>query len=699
MYLPDASPALAIERRALLDRADALFDGDLVALFLERYPRPTTNTLFDRVLRTLFCQALSIERGAPVTLPDAQALRSSHVNDYLESLGDRTGHYGRQGLDHATRDSYLSCLKLFFSWLAHWKVTDYNPASREFIRVKPRKIRRTDRSPVHLDQAEVTQLLEAALRRPVYGVRDFALLVVAIFSAMRRSEIAAMTTSSTQKRGRLAVISIPEAKGGMRQEVHVPLQVAEVVNVYVRRHRIPAGPLWINRRGDPLRAPSMLDLVASVARDAGLERRLTTHHLRHTSVMLALDGGANLHQVMQHARHQSSTSTDHYVRHSIQSVASSTDAISGQLGLPVHTTVGEPPAEGKSDVSVVDLLDRVLNMLAPDEGFEKQLKHQTGGDLVSLFLDRYDAQRSRDKFGRSLRAFSEWMGSQGRITPDLARSVTADTVADFQTHIRSEGYSRSYESNILGDLRVFFRWAADKRVVPSSPVNFNDLDGVGTTQTKRSPTKPLEKDQTVRLLHAASMDRGRRTGLRDEAMILTLLFGALHQKEMLPMTVNAVKPFGPGMVLTVNNGWGRILPEIYLPSCVRDAVERVKNEFGTEQGLIWRPTRQQRERPLRPMGITRTLKVLAQRAGIETPVNSRVLRTTFKHLGLETGVEEEAVLAHMGYEPRMNRGTPAYAQSLEARKRLALPEPGHEIEHVTERVWRYVMGTELGDPR
>jgi integrase/recombinase XerD len=63
------------------------------------------------------------------------------------------------------------------------------------------------------------------------------------------------------------------------------------------------GPLLRNRWGNRMTRNNVAAAVASLAREAGIARRMTPHTLRHAAITAALNAGAHLRDVQDFARH------------------------------------------------------------------------------------------------------------------------------------------------------------------------------------------------------------------------------------------------------------------------------------------------------------------------------------------------------------------------------------------------------------
>jgi site-specific recombinase XerD len=75
-----------------------------------------------------------------------------------------------------------------------------------------------------------------------------------------------------------------------------------------------ANPLLRNRWGNRMTRNNVAAAVASLAREAGIARRMTPHTLRHAAITAALNAGAHLRDAQDFARHADPKTTMRYDR-------------------------------------------------------------------------------------------------------------------------------------------------------------------------------------------------------------------------------------------------------------------------------------------------------------------------------------------------------------------------------------------------
>lgn len=275
---------------------------DLVPLFLLRFDRPNT--------RRAYTQDLTVFFGSDVvTLDMARSVSFTHVNEFVES---------QQLADAAvsTVRRRVAALRAFFAWLVALGQLDLNPADRHLIRRMP-KVNATERVITVLTRDDASVLLECIDRSSSQGLRDYALLLTLLNCVLRRSEATQMDVEHLSKHGPYWVLTLPLAKGGANQTVKIPGHVVQAIQDVISDQGFSSGPVWRslsrNSLGGRLSGSSVYSIVTKHARRAGILERVGAHTLRHTGCTLAIEAGASIQQVQNHARHKNIETTMLYV--------------------------------------------------------------------------------------------------------------------------------------------------------------------------------------------------------------------------------------------------------------------------------------------------------------------------------------------------------------------------------------------------
>ena len=297
--MPDLTPTSG--QAAPLGRAFT-DQSDLVDLYLLRFDRPNTRRAYARDLESFFgSPVITLEMAREVTFPD--------VNAFIEALESK-------GKAPSTIRRRVTAIRGFFAWLVALGFLPLNPADRQLVR-RVAMDRLQDRVLTVLTKDQARSLVDTVDLDRETGPRDHALLLVLLHCVLRRSEAAAMDFEHIRQVGPHWVLDLPRTKGGANQTVKMPPDVAKSVLELKSVYGYAEGPIWRshshNSRGRRLSGTSVYNIVSRHAKRAGIDAGVGAHTLRHTGCTLAIEAGASVQQVKNHARHKNLETTMIYV--------------------------------------------------------------------------------------------------------------------------------------------------------------------------------------------------------------------------------------------------------------------------------------------------------------------------------------------------------------------------------------------------
>lgn len=164
--------------------------------------------------------------------------------------------------------------------------------------------------------AEVQRLLdEASKSQTPEAKRDRAMLELLYASGMRASELVSLDVGDVDTKS-----GYVRCMGKGRKERIIPLypRVVQVIEEYLARGRPllardeTGNALFLNRRGERLTRQGLWQILKLYVRDAGLEKRVTPHTLRHSFATHMLSGGADLRSVQELLGHANIATTQTY---------------------------------------------------------------------------------------------------------------------------------------------------------------------------------------------------------------------------------------------------------------------------------------------------------------------------------------------------------------------------------------------------
>ena len=246
---------------------------------------------------------LSAAGRAGETGPPVSALTASDVTAFLAGMA-RVQAPG-------TTQNTASMLRTFLTWLYAEGVIAAPLAGTVPGAYRRRRIR----MPAIVTGAEAAALLAACDRTTAQGLRDYAIVLILTRMGLRAGEIAALTLGDVDWRSGIAVIS---GKGGRRDQLPLPRDVAEAVIAYLRDGRPGAAldrRLFVRsvapHRG--LTGYGVGHAVARASRDAGLDR-VRPHQLRYFAATAMQAACASLAEIGQVLRHEDERTTSLYAK-------------------------------------------------------------------------------------------------------------------------------------------------------------------------------------------------------------------------------------------------------------------------------------------------------------------------------------------------------------------------------------------------
>lgn len=229
--------------------------------------------------------------------------------DYL-TIRRYLGELSTKGYARTTMARKLATLRTYFRYLTKERAIDASPLSTVS---SPKSIRRLPR---FLDWSELERLLAAPDLETGLGLRDRAILELLYATGMRVGEIVALELTAFDWQEREIVVF---GKGSKERVVLMDEHSAEIVQRYMGEARprllerhVDPGVLFVNRQGQGLNQRSVQRMVQKYVGQAGIEKRISPHTLRHTFATHLLEGGADLRVVQELLGHASLSTTQIY---------------------------------------------------------------------------------------------------------------------------------------------------------------------------------------------------------------------------------------------------------------------------------------------------------------------------------------------------------------------------------------------------
>lgn len=261
--------------------------------------------------------------------------------------------------------------------------------------------------------------------------------------------------------------------------------------------------------------------------------------------------------------------------------------------------------------------------------------HSATVDLRESFLQEISSAQTRRAYRTDLKRF---FGEEDVQEPDV-RAVGSDAVKTLVGGMHRNGLSASTQRRRLAALRRFFDWLIERGLLQHNPAR--------TPQVKPKPPDSgtsdrsfLMREDVKELVLAAGQNI--RTGLRDQALILTIVYAALRRSEVADLEVDDIRPLGRHWIIDLGSAGGYVR----IPEIVVNAIERMTEAYGISSGPLWRSlSNRNRETPMSPDAIYKVVRRISERAGLD-PVSIDTLRQTGLQLALKGGATLRDVQVH-----------------------------------------------------
>jgi site-specific recombinase XerD len=276
-------------------------------LLRQRHASPHTIAAYRDTFRLLlrFLQASTGVAPSQLRLEDLDA---DQVNAFLEHLETQRRSTGR------TRNARLAAIHSMFRYASL-----HHPEHSGLIqKVLAIPARRTDRTVIsYLNQSEMEALLAAPDRSTRLGRRDHALILLALRTGLRASELVALRREDIQFGTGAHIRCL--GKGRKERITPIDSHTAAVIRTWTReRDGQPNGPVFPGPKGHPLTRDGLRRIVARHVATATVTepslgaKKIGPHTLRHSCAMQLLQAGVDTAVIALWLGHESIRTTDIY---------------------------------------------------------------------------------------------------------------------------------------------------------------------------------------------------------------------------------------------------------------------------------------------------------------------------------------------------------------------------------------------------
>jgi integrase/recombinase XerD len=285
----------------------------LQGFFTDRLARqkkasPNTVAAYRDTCRLLlaFAQDKTGKQPGRLSLADLDA---ALIGAFLQHLEDDRGN------GSATRNARLAAIHSLFSYAAP-RAPEHAASISQVLAIPPRQRERAIVS--YLTPVETDALVAAPDRTTWHGRRDHALLLLAVQTGLRVSELTGLARQDIH----LGAGPHVRCHGKGRKDRATPLtaQTVKVLRTWLAElGPAPGGPLFPTQSGGRLSRDAVERLVTKHAATAAdrcppvKEKHVTPHTLRHTAAMSLLSGGVDTSVIALWLGHEDPETTQVYL--------------------------------------------------------------------------------------------------------------------------------------------------------------------------------------------------------------------------------------------------------------------------------------------------------------------------------------------------------------------------------------------------
>jgi site-specific recombinase XerD len=259
-------------------------------------------------------------------------------------------------------------------------------------------------------------------------------------------------------------------------------------------------------------------------------------------------------------------------------------------------------------------------------------------DRLSDFLSTLSTESTRRAYRTDLSTFIQF------LDPDRSdlqiETVDAEQIQDFLQAMKREDLSMSTRRRRLSALRRFYDWLVEAGVVQNNPARGPSVS-LRSADSEPSPTRFLSKEELEEVVDRAGEQAG--SGVRDQALILTIIYGSLRRSEVASLNIDHVRPLGRHWVIDLPSATTGRGGYVKIPTFVADAVQKTVDLYETDDGPLWRScSNRNRGGRMTPDAIYKRVRGIGQAAGVED-VDIELLRRSGLRLAFQSGARPSQI--------------------------------------------------------
>ncbi|WP_141433402.1 site-specific tyrosine recombinase XerD [Bacillus sp. 03113] len=267
-------------------------------LLVERGLSKNTMISYERDLNYYINYLINVEE-----MKSLNEVQRIHIIHFLALLKE-------QGKSSKTIARHIASIRSFHQFLLREKAVDQDPT----VHIETPKTERT--LPKVLNMEEVETLLDSPQTNDHFGLRDKAMLELLYATGIRVSELIGLNQGDVHlSMGFVRCIG----KGNKERIIPIGQAATNAIENYIDKGRFHfiskkniEDALFLNHHGKRLTRQGFWKILKRLANEAGIQKELTPHTLRHSFATHLLENGADLRAVQEMLGHADISTTQIY---------------------------------------------------------------------------------------------------------------------------------------------------------------------------------------------------------------------------------------------------------------------------------------------------------------------------------------------------------------------------------------------------
>lgn len=228
----------------------------------------------------------------------------------LQDLRNAVADLAKNGMGSRTQARIISGIKSFFKYLMIEEKIEKDPTE---LLESPKVGRKL---PDVLSLGEIERILLQIDVDTQEGLRNRAIIATLYSSGLRVSELVNLKISNLAFDSNYIKV---EGKGSKERLVPISKEAMRDIKGYIdtKRNAVDIKPeaqdiVFLNRMGGKLSRVMIFNIIKAAVADAGINKNVSPHTLRHSFATHLVNGGANLRAVQEMLGHESIVTTEIY---------------------------------------------------------------------------------------------------------------------------------------------------------------------------------------------------------------------------------------------------------------------------------------------------------------------------------------------------------------------------------------------------